>query len=157
MVVKVATVGEARYSVGTVVDVTVQAELAAGLRPDVASAPLPATPVLRVAAGVLVVPLVGHFHADRVRALTTDVLAAIGEQRAHALILDVTGLLDADARVADYLPRTADAARLLGARCIVAGVSPALAQVLVAQAGSLGRLATAASLEDAVKMAQDRR
>jgi rsbT co-antagonist protein RsbR len=81
-----------------------------------------------------------------------DVLAAIQQHWAHALILDVTGLLDADARIADYLSRTAAAARLLGARCLVAGVSPALAQVLVSSAGALVEIASAATLEDALQM-----
>jgi rsbT co-antagonist protein RsbR len=150
MSVHVTQIAGVRYSIGVIVDLTVQASVAAGLAPAAMTERNVPTPVLRVAAGVLVVPLVGHYHAARVQNLTETVLAAITEQRAHALILDVTGLVDADERVADYLGRTAAAARLLGAQCLLAGVSPALAQLLVAGSGALTHLATAATLEDAL-------
>jgi rsbT co-antagonist protein RsbR len=155
MIVRVILRDGERYSVGTVVDVTMQTELTAGLLPGIAGGRVATTPVLRVAAGVLVVPMVGHFHAGRVHNLTQDILHAIQRQQARALILDVTGLVDADRRVADYVARTAAAARLLGARSVLAGVSPELAQVLVASTEVLGNIASAASLEDALKMVQE--
>lgn len=152
MTAVVSVVEEIRYSIGAVVDVSAQAQIAAGLRAEATGAGVPATPVLRVAAGVLVVPLVGHYHAARIQGLTEDVLAAIQQHRANALILDVTGLLDADTRIADYLPRTAAAARLLGTRCVVAGISPALARALVSSAGALADVASVATLEDALRL-----
>jgi rsbT co-antagonist protein RsbR len=151
MSVTVVTFAGVRYSIGVVVDLTEQGSVAAGLAPAHTTESSTGTPVLRVAAGVLVVPMVGHYHAARVQELTQSVLAAISQQRAHALILDVTGLIDADARVADYFTRTAAAARLLGARCLLAGVSPALALLLAASADSL-HMASAATLEDALAM-----
>lgn len=154
MVARIVAADAVRHSIGVVVDFTEQAQLAAGLGPVSSAQPLPATPVLRVAAGVLVVPLVGHYHAARAHQLTQDVLAAIQAQQARALILDVTGLVDADLRIADYLTRAAAATRLLGARCILAGVSPELARTLVAANETIVGLATAATLEDALKMAQ---
>lgn len=155
MSVHVTQIAGIRYSIGVVVDLTAQASVAAGLATTAGVERSYPTPVLRVAAGVLVVPLVGHYHAARVQSLNQSVLAAIGEQRAHALILDVTGVVDADERVADYLGRTAAAARLLGAQCVLAGVSPSLAQLLVTSAATLTHLTTAATLEDA--LAQVRR
>ncbi|MDC0666857.1 PAS domain S-box protein [Nannocystis radixulma] len=151
MSVTLVHAGAVRYSVGVVVDLTVQRSAAAGLASTDALERSSPTPVLRIAAGVLVVPLVGHYHAARVQDLTRTVLAAIAHQRAHALILDVTGLVDADERVADDFARTTAAARLLGARCLLAGVSPALAQRLASASASL-RMASAATLEDALAM-----
>lgn len=149
MVVRVVVQDGVRHSIGVVADAHAQAQLAAGLAPT--DRRLAAAPVLRVAPGVLVVPLVGRYHAARVHNLTSDVLAAVQRQQAHTLILDVTGLVDADARVADYLSRAAAAVRLLGTRCVLAGVTPALAQVLVASGASLGGLTTVATLEDALR------
>lgn len=150
MSVHVTQIAGVRYSIGVIVDLTAQASVAAGLAAAATVERNNPTPVLRVAAGVLVVPLVGHYHAARVQSLNQSVLAAITEQRAHALILDVTGLVDADERVADYLGRTAAAARLLGAQCLLAGVSPSLAQLLVTSSTTLAHLTTAATLEDAL-------
>ncbi|MBZ5715337.1 PAS domain S-box protein [Nannocystis pusilla] len=151
MSVTLVQAGATRYSIGVVVDLTEQRSVAAGLACGGAIERSTPAPVLRVAAGVLVVPLVGHYHAARVQDLTQTVLAAISDQRAHALILDVTGLVDADERVADYFARTAAAARLLGARCLLAGVSPALAQLLAAAPGAL-HMTSAATLEDALQL-----
>lgn len=152
MSVAVAMVGDTRYTIGIVVDMTTQRQIAAGLAPAVLAEYTPTTPVLRVAAGVLVVPLVGHYYAARIQDLTQSVLAAISRHQARALILDVTGLQDTDERIADYLARTAAAARLLGARCLLAGVSPALALLLLRASDSLSLLTTAATLEDALAM-----
>jgi rsbT co-antagonist protein RsbR len=46
-------------------------------------------------------------------------------------IIDITGTPFVDAEVADYLMRTARAARLLGVECMLVGISPRVAQVLV--------------------------
>lgn len=151
MLVKVVRVGETSYSIGVVVDNTAQAQLAAGLLPDRPAAAAPATPILRVAPGVLVVPFVGHFHAARIQGLTHEILAAIQQQGARALILDLTGLLGPDLRIADYLARTAASARLLGARCLLAGVAPELAQILAGASDALAEFTTAATLEDALR------
>lgn len=152
MVARVVEHEGARYSIGVVVDSTAHAQVAAGM--TATDLQIPPAPVLRVAAGVLVVPLVGRFHAARAQALLQDCLAAVSTHSARALILDLTGLVDADLRVADYVTRTASATRLLGARCLLAGVSPALAQALATSDSALAALQTAATLEDALHMVQ---
>ncbi|MBZ5715338.1 PAS domain S-box protein [Nannocystis pusilla] len=154
MSVTLVQAGAARYSVGVVVDLTVQRSAAAGLASGDARERGSPTPVLRIAAGVLVVPLVGHYHAARIEDLTRTILAAIAHQRAQALILDVTGLVDADERLAEDVARTAAAARLLGARCLLAGVSPALARLLASSSAAL-HTASAATLEDALVMVRE--
>jgi PAS domain S-box-containing protein len=151
MVANIAMMQDETYSIGVIVDVTAQAQIAAGLVSGATASAAPMTPVLRVAPGVLVVPLVGHYHAGRVQVLMQDILAAIQQQGARVLVIDVTGLIDADMRVADYLSQTAAAARLVGARCLLAGVSPALARILVESSGALEGLETRATLEAALR------
>jgi len=151
MVAKISLVEEQSYSIGVLVDVTAQAQIAAGLVAGGTAKAVPTTPVLRVAPGVLVVPLVGHYHAASVQVLMQDFLDAIQQQGAHVLVMDVTGLIDADMRVADYLSQTAAAARLVGARCVLAGVSPTLARILVESNAMLAGLETRATLEAALR------
>jgi rsbT co-antagonist protein RsbR len=147
MLVKVVEAGGTRHSVGVIVDVSGSARAAGEIVAGAGEQVVLTAPVLRVAAGVLVVPMIGHFHAARVHGLMQDLLAAIQREQAHTLILDVTGLIDADARVAEHLARAAAATRLLGARTLLAGVTPALAVALVSASSDLAGLTTAATLE----------
>lgn len=85
------------------------------------------TPILRVWPGVLALPIVGAVDEERAAAITSRTLAEVAETRAHFVILDVTGVATGDASTAAHVVALARAARLLGARCIVCGLQPAVA------------------------------
>lgn len=107
-------------------------------------------PVIPVFAGVLVCPLVGVMDAERAAQFELRVLEALQARGARSVIVDVTGLAMFDADVARLLLRTAAGARLLGARTVLAGIRPELAQTLVGLGVSLEGLATRADLQQAV-------
>jgi rsbT co-antagonist protein RsbR len=65
-------------------------------------------------------------------------------------VLDVTGVAVVDSRVANHLIQTVDAARLMGAKAIITGVSPEVAQTLVGLGISLGNVTTLGELQDGV-------
>ena len=69
--------------------------------------------------------------SQRAYQLTEHVLRAIRQHRAKVVVLDITGVPTVDSAVANHLIQIVQAARLLGARSIVTGISPDIAQTLV--------------------------
>ncbi|WP_437475820.1 STAS domain-containing protein [Sorangium sp. So ce1014] len=110
-------------------------------------------PVIRVADGVLCLPIVGMIDDARADALLERLLEAIAAQQAAEVLLDITGVPALDARAAAQLVGAASAARLLGASCTLVGVSPALARTLVELDIELGGLDTAATLAEGLTRA----
>lgn len=96
-----------------------------------------ATPLLPVADGVVVMPLIGALDAERATQVMQTLLVGVSRHRARVAILDITGLQIADADAADGLVRAARAIRLLGAEAVLTGVGPAIAQTLVALGADL--------------------
>ncbi len=89
------------------------------------------TPVIEVWAGVLCLPVVGVVDSLRSAEITERLLVAVVERRAKCAIIDITGIEVMDTGTADHFIRMTKAVRLLGARCILTGISPAIAQTIV--------------------------
>ncbi|HEY0138139.1 MAG TPA: PAS domain-containing protein [Nannocystis sp.] len=111
-----------------------------------------ASPILQVGRGVLAMPILGVFAADGAARMTDDLLAAISRSRAHTAILDLTGLQDIDAPTVELMLRTSRAVGLLGCRCVLSGISPRVATMVV-QLGVNHQLTTVATLQDALELA----
>jgi rsbT co-antagonist protein RsbR len=107
-------------------------------------------PLIPVLPGVLILPLIGDFSAERISEFISVLLEGIERRRAHTVLIDLTGLPLLDWAGAQGLLSGINAASLLGARCILVGVSPEVAQALVALDLPLDELVTAANLEQAV-------
>ncbi|MGC4122527.1 MAG: STAS domain-containing protein [Myxococcales bacterium] len=89
------------------------------------------TPVLQVWEGIIVLPLIGVVDAHRANDIMEKVLRSIGELSARHVILDLTGVDTVDTKTADHIMKVVRAAQLLGARCVLTGIQPAVAQTLV--------------------------
>jgi rsbT co-antagonist protein RsbR len=111
------------------------------------------TPVLRVWDGILVLPLIGEITAARAMRVTEQLLQAIVQHRAQQVILDITGVPVVNVETADALIRTVRAARLLGARCMLVGVSPEVARSLVELQTDLSQIETLATLQEGLRQA----
>ena len=109
------------------------------------------TPIIQVWEGNLTVPLVGQIGAARAAMLMQSLLDAIVARSARHAILDLTGVDDVDAETADHILRIVHAAELLGAKAIVSGIRPKVAQTIVELGVDLTSLATAANLEEGLK------
>ena len=72
---------------------------------------------------------------------------------ARIAIIDITGVPLVDENMVDWLMRATWAARLMGARCILVGIGPEVAQALVASGANLASLITRADLRSAVEYA----
>jgi rsbT co-antagonist protein RsbR len=75
-------------------------------------------------------------------------LEAIVHKKARYTIIDLTGVEFIDTATAEHLLRLVLAAELLGARCIITGIRPTIAQTMVSIGIDLSRLTTLASLRD---------
>ena len=110
-------------------------------------------PILPALPGVLVLPIVGAISQLRAQQIVDALLAGVVTHAAHTAILDLTGITDADADLASHLRRATDAVRLLGARLVLAGISPHVARILVDHADGPRRRAVHATLADALMAA----
>lgn len=108
-------------------------------------------PVIPVLPGVRIIPLVGVFDGLRSTQLGELVLENIEHTRAHLIVLDLTGVLQIDGAGAQGLLRIVYAAKLLGARCILVGIHPQIAQALIKLNLTLSDFETTATLEQAVQ------
>lgn len=114
------------------------------------------SPVLPVADGVLVMPLVGVIDSARATTLSTALLSAIDSNQARVIILDVTGVPIIDTHTARILINVAQASRLLGAQTMLVGVRPELAQTLVSLGVALPNITSVADLQSALQQAVQR-
>ena len=88
-------------------------------------------PVIPVSSTTLVMPLVGALDYARIEQLRERALQALERTRASYLMLDTTGVLVIDSEVARGIVAVVQAARLLGARVILVGIRPEVAQAIV--------------------------
>ncbi|RZQ60510.1 STAS domain-containing protein [Amycolatopsis suaedae] len=107
------------------------------------------TPVIKLWDRVLAIPLIGTLDSMRSQAATELLLEEIVTQQARVAILDITGVPTVDTMVAQHLLRTAMAARLMGAECIISGIRPQIAQTMVQLGIDLGEVVTKANLAHA--------
>lgn len=111
------------------------------------------TPVITVWEGVLLVPVVGRLSRERADLMTGAMLRAVVARRARVVILDVTGSRTLDADVLHHLGRAAASARLMGAECVLTGISAGVARTLVRVGADLGGIVARRTLADGLAYA----
>jgi rsbT co-antagonist protein RsbR len=107
-------------------------------------------PAVPLADGVLFVPIVGHIDTRRAQALTNRLLQDVSAQRAHLVVLDISGVTMMDTSVARALMNTTQAIRLLGCEVTLSGISAAVAITLIHLGINLDGIATARSPQEAL-------
>ena len=112
------------------------------------------TPVLQVRDRLLILPIIGVLDSQRAKQLTESLLHAIRTTRAKVAVMDITGVAAVDSKVANHLMQTVAAARLMGAKVIVTGLSADVAQALVALGVDLGPLNTVGDLQGGLEEAE---
>jgi rsbT co-antagonist protein RsbR len=89
------------------------------------------TPVVELGEGVLALPLIGTLDSARTQVVMENMLQRIVDSGAEIAIIDITGVPTVDTLVAQHLIKTVQAARLMGADCIISGIRPQIAQTIV--------------------------
>jgi rsbT co-antagonist protein RsbR len=111
------------------------------------------TPVIKVWDKILTLPIIGTLDSRRAQMMMEALLQKVVETGSTIAILDITGVKTMDTLVANHLIKTVTAARLMGARCILTGVSPAIAQTMVQLGIDLTQITTRAQMSDGIKLA----
>lgn len=109
------------------------------------------TPVIEVWDDVLVLPIVGILDTKRSVDLMNSLLETIVRTQSKNVIIDITGVEVVDTKTADYLLKVVRAARLLGARGVLTGLGPAVAQTLVDIGADLTEVTTLRNLKEGLK------
>lgn len=112
------------------------------------------TPVLQVRERLLILPIIGVLDTQRASQLTDQLLRAIRTHRAKVVVIDITGVADIDAAVANSLVQTVDASRLMGAGVIITGLSSEIAQTLVTIGVDLSKMNTVGDLQGGIEQAE---
>lgn len=126
-----------------------QAKLDTIERQQVAIADL-STPVLEIWTDILALPIVGIVDTQRSVEMTERLLQAIVDRQARCAIIDITGVDVVDTATADHFVKMVRAAAMLGAHCVVCGISPDVAQTLARIDVELTGVTTMRSLKDAL-------
>lgn len=111
------------------------------------------TPLMPIADGLLVLPLIGAIDSRRAQDMTEVLLEGIVTRQAHTVIIDITGVSMVDTSVANALIRVAQAVQLLGSQVILTGIRPEVAQILVTLGVNLATIATQSTLQSGVAYA----
>ena len=112
------------------------------------------TPVLQVRERLLILPIIGVLDSARARQLTEQLLAAIRDNRARVVVIDVTGVATIDLTVANHLVQAVEASRLMGASAILTGLSSRIAQALVDLGVDLRTIKTVGDLQGGLEEAE---
>lgn len=117
------------------------------------------TPLIPIADNVVIMPLIGNIDTHRAQDMLEVLLGGVAQHGASTAIIDITGVPFVDSQVANAIVRAAAAVKLLGARVILTGIRPEVAQTMVGLGIDLQAITTRSTLQNAVLdvLAQNRR
>ncbi|AUX45951.1 uncharacterized protein SOCE26_074530 [Sorangium cellulosum] len=107
-------------------------------------------PIIEVWDGVVTLPIVGTLDEHRAAQLTEGLLQTVVQRQSRHVILDLTAVGSTDATIAHHLARILRAVELLGARGILVGIQPGLAQSFVELNTNLSSVVTLPNLRTAL-------
>lgn len=111
------------------------------------------TPLIPISERVVIMPLIGSIDTQRAQQIMETLLTGIAQHQAEIAILDITGVQVVDTQVANALLRAAQAVKLLGARVVLTGIQPRIAQTLVQLGTDLQGIVTVSTLQAGIAYA----
>jgi PAS domain S-box-containing protein len=109
------------------------------------------TPIIQVWDEILTMPVVGLVDSVRAGDMKNSLLETVARTSAKFAIVDLTGVDTVDTATADHLLRVMRAVGLLGARCVITGIQPAVAQIIVGLGLDMQGVITLRSLREGLK------
>jgi rsbT co-antagonist protein RsbR len=112
------------------------------------------TPILELWEDVLALPVIGVVDSRRSAEMMERLLDEVVRSQARFVIIDLTGVEVIDTQTADHFMKLVKAVGLIGARCVLTGIRPAVAQTLVDLDVDFGSLATLRNLKHGLRQCQ---
>jgi PAS domain S-box-containing protein len=110
-------------------------------------------PLIPITSNILVLPLIGAVDSARAQQIMESLLSGIESYDAQVVIVDVTGVPLMDTGVANHLLQMTDAASLVGAKVILVGITPRVAQTIIELGMDLSAITTRSNLQGGVEYA----
>jgi len=111
------------------------------------------TPLIPLADRVVAMPLIGSIDSNRAQQIMEELLNGVVTHHSRIAIVDITGVPVVDTQVANVLLRAAQAVNLLGARVVLTGIRPEVAQTLVGLGVDLSSIVTRSTLQAGIAYA----
>ena len=111
------------------------------------------TPLIPISDKVVIMPLIGTIDSQRAHMVMETLLEGIARHQSHLVIIDITGVAVVDTQVAQAFIQAAQAVKLLGARVMLTGIQPQIAQTLVHLGADLSGIMTYGSLQAGIAAA----
>jgi DNA-binding response OmpR family regulator/anti-anti-sigma regulatory factor len=111
------------------------------------------TPLIPITDRIMVMPLIGTIDAGRAQQTLEAALNGAQANRAHVVIIDVTGVTTIDGAIASTLMKAAASLRLIGAKTVITGIRAELAQTLVTLDIDLSTVVTKGTLRSGIDYA----
>ncbi|MFP4439259.1 MAG: PAS domain S-box protein [Chloroflexaceae bacterium] len=89
------------------------------------------SPLIPLTDDVVILPLIGRVDSGRAQQIMETLLEGVAQYQADLAIIDITGVSVVDTQVAQALIKAAQAVNLIGARVMLTGIQPQIAQTLV--------------------------
>jgi rsbT co-antagonist protein RsbR len=115
------------------------------------------TPMIPITDRIVVMPLIGAIDSRRAQQVMDSLLYGVANTRAETAIIDITGVSVVDTQVANALVRAAISVQLLGARVMITGIRPEVAQTLVGLGVDLRGISAYGTLSSAIATAMAQR
>ncbi|WP_108671722.1 RsbT co-antagonist protein RsbRA [Peribacillus acanthi] len=110
-------------------------------------------PLIPVLEGITVMPLVGTIDTERAKQIMENLLNGAVKHRSEVVLIDITGVPVVDTMVAHHIIQAAEAVRLIGAKCMLCGIRPEIAQTIVNLGINLNEIVTKNSLKKGIEAA----
>lgn len=110
-------------------------------------------PLIPVFEGITVMPLVGTIDTERAKQIMENLLKGAVKHRSEVVLIDITGVPVVDTMVAHHIIQAAEAVRLIGAKCMLVGIRPEIAQTIVNLGINLNQFTTKNNLKKGIEAA----
>lgn len=110
-------------------------------------------PLIPVFEGITVMPLVGTIDTERAKQIMENLLNGAVKHQSQVVLIDITGVPVVDTMVAHHIIQAAEAVRLIGAKCMLVGIRPEIAQTIVTLGIDLNQFTTKNNLKKGIEAA----
>lgn len=110
-------------------------------------------PLIPVFENISVMPLIGTIDTERAKLIMENLLSGVIEHRSEVVLIDITGVPVVDTMVANHIIQASEAVRLVGAKCILVGIRPEIAQTIVNLGIDLTKFPTKNTLKKGIETA----